>query len=343
MTDTVVLPNASAKTEADIDPTLDLEAEINRLRREKNAIILAHYYQDGEIQDLADFVGDSLDLSRKAAATDADMIVFCGVRFMGEVAKILSPSKIVVIPDAEAGCSLEDSCKPEAFRAFRKKHPDHFAVTYINCSAEVKALSDVIVTSSNAEAIVRSLPADQPIVFAPDRHLGAYIARKTDRDMTLWPGSCIIHEQFSEKELVKLKVRHPDALVAAHPECPEAILTHADHVGSTRGILDYVLKTDNKEFIIATEPHIIHQMQKAAPDKVFIPAPGADGTCSCADCPFMAKNTLEKIYLAMVNAAPAIEIPEELRLQAIKPLERMLELSVSVPMSEGFKGAGNAA
>ncbi|HSV28231.1 MAG TPA: quinolinate synthase NadA [Candidatus Omnitrophota bacterium] len=328
-------------TEADIDPTLDLEAEIDRLRREKNAIILAHYYQDGEIQDLADFVGDSLDLSRKAAATDADMIVFCGVRFMGEVAKILSPTKIVVIPDAEAGCSLEDSCKPDAFRAFREKHPDHVAVTYINCSAEVKALSDVIVTSSNAETIVNQLPADKPIVFAPDRHLGAYIARKTGRDMTLWPGSCIIHEQFSEKELIKLKVRHPNALVAAHPECPEAILTHADHVGSTRGILDYVLKTDAKEFIIATEPHIIHQMQKAAPDKVFIPAPGADGGCSCSDCPFMAKNTLEKIYLAMVNAAPAIEIPEELRVQAKKPLDRMLEMSVSVPMSSG--ATGNAA
>lgn len=335
MTDTVVLPPAGALTEADIDPTLDLEAEINRLRREKNAIILAHYYQDGEIQDLADFVGDSLDLSRKAAATDADMIVFCGVRFMGEVAKILSPGKIVVIPDAEAGCSLEESCRADAFRAFREKHPDHIAATYINCSAEVKALSDVIVTSSNAEAIVKALPADRPILFAPDRHLGAYIARKTGREMTLWPGSCIIHEQFSEKELVKLKVRHPEALVAAHPECPETILAHADHVGSTRGILDFVLKSEAREFIIATEPHIIHQMEKAAPGKTFIPAPGADGGCSCSDCPFMAKNTLEKIYLAMVNQAPAIQIPEELRVQALKPLERMLEMSTSVPMSSG--------
>lgn len=343
MTDTVVLPASGALTASDIDPTLDFEAEISRLRREKNAIILAHYYQDGEIQDMADFVGDSLDLSRKAAATDADMIVFCGVRFMGEVAKILSPTKIVVIPDAEAGCSLEEACQADTFRRFRENNPDHIAVTYINCSAEVKALSDVIVTSSNAEAIVRQLPADRPILFAPDRHLGAYIARKTGREMTLWPGSCIIHEQFSEKELVKLKVRHPNALVAAHPECPETILNHADHVGSTRGILDYVLNADADEFIIATEPHIIHQMQKAAPGKTFIPAPGADGGCSCADCPYMAKNTLEKIYLAMVNAAPAIQIPEDLRVQALKPLQRMLDLSVSVPMSPGFTAPNAAA
>lgn len=339
MTDTVVLPPASALTEAGLDPTLDLEAGIDRLRREKNAIILAHYYQDGEIQDLADFVGDSLDLSRKAAATDADMIVFCGVRFMGEVAKILSPGKTVVIPDAEAGCSLEEACQADAFRAFRESHPDHLAVTYINCSAEVKALSDVIVTSSNAETIVRALPADRPILFAPDRHLGAYIARKTGREMTLWPGSCIIHEQFSEKELVKLKVRHPEAKVAAHPECPETILAHADHVGSTRGILDFVLRSGAREFIIATEPHIIHQMEKAAPDKVFIPAPGADGSCDCASCPFMARNTLEKIYLAMANEAPAIRIPEELRIKALRPLERMLEMSASVPMSSGAPNA----
>lgn len=339
MTDTVVLPAQGAKTEADIDPTLDLVAEINRLRKERNAVILAHYYQDGEIQDLADFVGDSLDLSRKAAATDADIIVFCGVRFMGEVAKILSPGRTVLIPDAEAGCSLEESCRADAFRAFREKHPDHIAVTYINCSAEVKALSDVIVTSSNAEAIVRQLPADKPILFAPDRHLGAFIKRKSGRDMTLWPGSCIVHEQFSEKELVKLKVRHPNAKVAAHPECPEAILAHADHVGSTRNILDYVLAAPETEFIIATEPHIIHQMSKAAPHKTFIPAPGADGGCSCSDCPFMEKNTLEKIYLALLNDAPRIEMPEELRVQAKKPLERMLELSTSVPMG----GATNAA
>ena len=334
MTVTIALPDPGAKTEADIDPALDLVAEINRLRREKNAVILAHYYQEGEIQDLADFVGDSLDLSRKAAATTADVIVFCGVRFMGEVAKILSPSRIVLIPDADAGCSLEDSCQAEPFRQFRETHPDHVAVTYINCSAEVKALSDVIVTSSNAEAIVRQLPADRPILFAPDRHLGAFIAKKTGRDLTLWPGSCIIHEQFSERELIKLKVRHPEAKVAAHPECPEAILTHADHVGSTRSILDYVLSAPDKEFIIATEQHIIHQMQKAAPEKTFIPAPGADGSCSCSNCPFMAKNTLEKIYLALVNNGPRIEIDEDLRTHALKPLEKMLALSTSVPMSQ---------
>ncbi|CAA7622623.1 quinolinate synthase NadA [Magnetospirillum sp. UT-4] len=344
MTDTVVLPMTGALTEADIDPTLDLVDAIDRLRREKNAVILAHYYQEGEIQDLADFVGDSLDLSRKAAATEAEMIVFCGVRFMGEVAKILSPGKTVVIPDAEAGCSLEESCRAETFKAFRDKHPDHIAVTYINCSAEVKALSDVIVTSSNAEIIVNALPKDRPILFAPDRHLGAYVARKTGRDLTLWPGSCIIHEQFSEKELIKLKVRHPQALVAAHPECPDSILAHADHIGSTRGLLDFVLTSDGAEFIIATEPHIIHQMSKAAPHKTFIPAPGADGGCSCADCPFMAKNTLEKIYLAMLNRAPAIAIPEDLRVRALKPLERMLEMSASVPMSSGPKaGTPNAA
>jgi len=333
MTDTIVLPPAGAKTERDIDPSLDLVAEINRLRRERNAVILAHYYQDGEIQDLADFVGDSLDLSRKAAATDADVIVFCGVRFMGEVAKILSPTKTVLIPDAEAGCSLEESCRPEAFRAFRESHPDHIAVTYINCSAEIKALSDVIVTSSNAEAILRQLPADRPILFAPDRHLGSYLARISGREMTLWQGSCIIHEQFSERELVKLKVRHPNALVAAHPECPEAVLRHADHIGSTRAILDYVLASDRDEFIIATEQHIIHQMTKAAPHKTFLPAPGADGGCSCSNCPFMALNTLEKIYLCLVNDAPAITVPEPLRLEALKPLERMLEMSRSVPMS----------
>ena len=221
--ETVVSPGPDAATEQGLDPTLDLHAEIERLRRQRKAVILAHYYQDGEIQDLADFVGDSLDLSRRAAATDADVIVFCGVRFMGEVAKIVSPRKTVLIPDADAGCSLEESCRPDAFRRFRDEHPDHLAVTYINCSAAVKALSDVIVTSSNAEAILAQLPADRPVLFAPDRHLGAYLAKKSGRPMTLWPGSCIVHEQFSERELVKLKVRHPKALITAHPECPEGI------------------------------------------------------------------------------------------------------------------------
>lgn len=328
MTDTVILPAAGAKTLADIDPALDLEVEIKRLRKEKNAIILAHYYQDGEIQDLADYVGDSLDLSRKAAATDADMIVFSGVRFMAEVAKILSPQKTVVIPDADAGCSLEDSCQADAFKAWRAAHPNHISLTYINCSAEVKALSDIIVTSSSAEHIVNQLPKDQPILFAPDRHLGAYIKRKTGReDMVLWPGTCIVHEQFSAREITRLKSQHPGALVAAHPECPEAILEVADHVGSTSQILKFVHDSKASEFIVATEQHIIHQMQKDAPDKTFLAAPGADGGCSCASCPYMALNTMEKIYLAMVNEAPAITLPEDLRLKALKPLERMLELA----------------
>ncbi len=310
-----------------VDPTLDLEAEIKRLRREKNAVILAHYYQEAEIQDIADFVGDSLDLSRKAAATDADMIVFCGVRFMAEVAKILSPQKKVVLPDLEAGCSLEDSCQPEDFRRFREAHPDHVSLTYINCSAEVKALTDIIVTSSNAEHIIRQIPADQPILFAPDRHLGAYLAKKTGRPMTLWPGTCIVHERFSEEELLKLKAQHPEAPVAAHPECPDYILAHADHVGSTSSILKFALSHDAKTFIIATEPHIIHQMEKAAPHKVFLGAPGADGQCSCNNCPFMALNTMEKLYLCLRDETPEIIVPEDIRIKALKPLERMLEMS----------------
>ena len=325
--ETVILPATETFVPSAIDPTLDPWAEIARLRREKNAVILAHYYQDAEIQDLADFVGDSLDLSRRAASTDADMIVFCGVRFMAEVAKILSPEKTVLRPDANAGCSLEDACPPAAFARFRAEHPDHIAVTYINCSAAVKAHSDIIVTSSNAEHIIRQLPEDRPILFAPDRHLGAYLSRKTGREMTLWNGTCIVHDQFSTHELVKLKAKHPAAPVAAHPECHEGILDHADHVGSTRSILEYVLKAPQKEFIIATERHIIHQMQKAAPQKTFIPAPGSDGSCNCANCPFMELNTIEKLHLAMVNSAPRIEIPEDLRLRALKPLERMLEMS----------------
>jgi len=343
MIDTVALPPPGAVLEADSRSKLDFCAAIDRLRRERNAVILAHYYQEGEIQDLADFVGDSLDLSRKAAATDADVIVFCGVRFMGEVAKILAPSRTVLIPDAEAGCSLEESCQPEVFRHFRSRHPDHIAVTYINCSAAVKALSDVIVTSSNAEAIIRKLPEDKPILFAPDRHLGAYLQRKTGRAMTLWPGSCIVHEQFSERELVKLKMRHPGALVAAHPECPAGILSHSDFIGSTRAILDCVLNAEGREFIIATEPHIIHQMEKAAPEKVFIPVPGSNGGCSCSNCPFMARNTLEKIYLALLNNAPRIELPEPLRLAALKPLEKMLEMSASVPMRAGSTNRSRSA
>jgi quinolinate synthase len=325
--ETIVRPGADAITVDQLDPYLDYEAEIDRLRRDNNAVILAHYYQDPEIQDLADFIGDSLDLSRKAAATDADIIVFCGVRFMGEVAKILSPTRTVLLPDADAGCSLEDSCPPDEFKAFREKHPDHIAVTYINCSAEVKALSDVIVTSANAESIVRQLPADKPILFAPDQHLGNYVARQAGRDLTFWPGSCIVHDQFSERELLKLKSQRKGAAVIAHPECAESVLKHADHVGSTRSIIQFARDSHHQDFIVATELHIIHELKKQAPNKTFTPAPGADGTCNCANCPFMAMNTLEKLYLCMINNAPRIEIPEDLRIQAKKPLDKMLEMT----------------
>lgn len=323
----VILPGSNAITESQIDPGIDLWAEIDRLRKEKNAVILAHYYQDGEIQDLADFVGDSLDLSRAAAKTDADMIVFSGVRFMAEVAKILSPDKTVLIPDAEASCSLEEGCPPEEFAAFRAAHPDHLSLTYINCSAGVKAHSDIIVTSSNAEYIINQIPKDQPILFAPDRHLGAWLSRKLDREMLLWDSVCIVHDKFSAQELVKLQTRHPEAPVVAHPECHDGILNLADHVGSTRSILEYVSKSEQQEFIIATEQHIIHQMQKTSPEKTFLPAPGSDGSCSCSNCPYMELNTIEKIYLAMKNNSPRIELDESLRIQAHAPLLKMLEMS----------------
>jgi quinolinate synthase len=306
---------------------LDLRAEIDRLRAERRAVILAHYYQAPEIQDLADFVGDSLDLSRKAQATDAEVIAFCGVRFMAETAKILSPGKIVILPDMAAGCSLEDSCPPDRFRAFREANPDHIALTYINSSAEVKALSDIIVTSSSAETILKQIPREQKIIFGPDRNLGAYLARKSGRDMLLWPGVCIVHEAFSETELVKLIARHPGAPVLAHPECPPHILDHADHVGSTRAILDFALSAPSKVMIVATEPHIIHQMEKAAPGKLFIGAPGADGNCNCNMCPYMALNTLEKLYVALRDLEPRIEMDEDLRLAAKKPLDRMLAMA----------------
>lgn len=310
-----------------IDPTLDLEVEIRRLAKKRNAIILAHYYQEPEIQDIADFVGDSLDLARKAAGTDAEVIAFCGVHFMAEGAKILSPDKIVVIPDMRAGCSLEQSCPPDDFAAFRKQHPDHISLTYINCSAAVKAESDIIVTSSNAEAIIAQIPEDQPILFAPDKFLGGYIARKTGREMLLWDGTCIVHEDFSEKELIKLKAQHPGAPVAAHPECPPHILALADHVGSTSSILNFTMESPAKTIIIATEPHIIHQMQKATPDKTFIGASGVDGQCNCNACPFMELNTMEKLYLALRDLEPRVEVPEDIRIRALKPLEKMLEMS----------------
>ena len=308
---------------------LDLRAEIDRLREERQAVILAHYYQKPEIQDLADFVGDSLDLSRKAAATDAKVIAFCGVRFMAETAKILSPDKIVVLPDMNAGCSLEDSCPPDQFKRFREQHPDHIALTYINCSAEVKALSDIIVTSSSAEIILKQIPKEQKIIFGPDRHLGGYLSRTIGRDMLLWPGVCIVHEAFSETELLKLMAQHPGAPVAAHPECPPHIIDHADHVGSTKSILDYALASPSEVLIVATEPHIIHQMEKAAPHKTFIGAPGADGNCNCNMCPYMALNTLEKLYVSLRDLEPRIEMSESLRQAAEKPLRRMLDMAGS--------------
>jgi len=317
---------------------LDLHAELDRLRKERNAVILAHYYQAPEIQDLADFVGDSLDLSRKAQGTNADVIAFCGVRFMAETAKILSPDKIVVLPDMNAGCSLEDSCPPEQFKAFREAHPDHIALTYINSSAEVKALSDIIVTSSSAETILNQIPLDQKIIFGPDKHLGGYLARTLKRDMLLWPGVCIVHEAFSETELIKLKAQHPGAPVLAHPECPPHIVDHADYVGATSGILKYALESPAELLIVATEPHIIHQMEKDAPHKTFIGAPGADGNCNCNVCPYMAMNTLEKLYISLRDLQPRIEMDESLRLAAKKPLDRMLEMA-SGTVGKGDVGA----
>lgn len=317
---------------------IDIRAEIERLRKERNAVILAHYYQKPEIQDLADYIGDSLELSKKAAATDAEVIAFCGVKFMAETAKILAPHKTVILPDLDAGCSLEDSCPPEKFKAFREAHPDHIALTYINCSTEVKALSDIIVTSSSAETILAQIPSDQKIIFGPDRHLGGYLSRKFGREMLLWPGVCIVHEAFSETELLKLKAQHPGAPVAAHPECPPHIIDHADYVGSTSGILKYAKEFAGDTLIVATEPHIIHQMEKALPKKTFIGAPGADGQCSCNVCPYMALNTLEKLYIALRDLKPQIHIEEGLRLQAKRSLDRMIEMA-GATVGKGDLGA----
>jgi quinolinate synthase len=319
-------PRPAPPDVSSIDPRLDLEDEILKLKRDKSAVILAHYYQEEEIQDLADFVGDSLDLSRRAQETDARIIAFAGVRFMAETAKILNPTRKVVLPDYEAGCSLENSCPPEAFREWREKHPGAVSLTYINCSAAVKALSDIIVTSSNAEKIVRSIPEDREILFAPDRHLGAFLVKKTGRPMTLWPGTCIVHEQFSEREMLRLKAQYPDALVAAHPECPEGILKYADHVGSTRSILQFATTAPGTKFLIATEEGIIHQMRKLAPEREYIPVPPENG-CRCNECPFMKLNTLEKLYLCLRDERPEIVMPEDLRKAAERPLLRMLELS----------------
>ncbi|MBI2898011.1 MAG: quinolinate synthase NadA [Deltaproteobacteria bacterium] len=305
---------------------IDLFEEIARLKRDRNAVILAHYYQEPDIQDVADYIGDSLGLSQEAAKTPADVIVFAGVHFMAETAKILNPSKKVVLPDLEAGCSLADGCPADLFGALKARHPDHFVISYINCTAAVKALSDVICTSSNAEKIVRSVPASRPILFAPDRNLGAYLVKKTGREMLLWQGTCVVHETFSERRIVELKVEHPDAKLIAHPECEEAVLRHADFIGSTTGLLQFAIKNDATKLIVATEAGILHQMRKACPGKTFIPAPPTS-SCSCNECPFMKRHTLEKLYLAMRDLAPEVTLPEELRLGALAPIERMLELS----------------
>jgi len=312
----------------------NLEHEILKLKKERNAVILAHFYQDSEIQDIADFVGDSLDLSRQASKTNADEIIFCGVKFMAEVAKILSPQKKVLIPDFKAGCSLEDSCKPRDFAEFRKSHPNAIAITYINCSAEIKALSDIIVTSTNAKKIIEQLPRDQEIIFAPDQHLGRFIEKQTGRKMILWNGSCIVHEQFSEKELVKLIANHPQALVIAHPECPEALLKYANHIGSTSSLIEFTKKNQGLEFIVLTEPHIIHQMKKINPLGKFYGCPfiNTAGCSSCNNCPYMQLNNLENLYEVMKHGNSSkfggeIELPESLIVDAYKPLIRMLEMS----------------
>lgn len=310
----------------ELDPSLDLFAEIERLKKEKNAVLLAHYYQEPDIQDVADYIGDSLGLAQQAEKTTADMIVFAGVHFMAETAKILNPSKKVVIPDLKAGCSLSDSCPPPLFKKFKEQHPDHVVVSYINCSAGIKALSDVICTSSNAKAVVESFPKEQPIIFAPDKNLGAYINKVTGRNMLLWNGACMVHEIFSLEKITKLKIRHPNAKLIAHPECEDPILRMADFIGSTTGLLKFSQSDTTQEYIVATETGILHQMMKASPNKTFIPAP-PNNSCACNDCPHMKRNTLEKIYLCMEYEMPEILMDEDLRLAALRPIMRMLEIS----------------
>ncbi len=317
------LPSVDA---AHIDPSLDLEAEIQKLKKSRNAVVLAHYYQDSDIQDVADFIGDSLQLAQEAKKTNADVICFAGVHFMAETAKILNPTKTVVVPDMSAGCSLADGCPADAYAAWRAKYPDAVGVTYINCSAEVKALSDYIVTSSNAEKIVAHIPADKTILFAPDKNLGAFIAKKLGRPMVMWQGSCIVHETFSERKLIALRERHPQAKMLAHPECEEHILRMADFIGSTTAILKHAIASEAKEFIVVTEAGILHQMQKACPDKTFIPAP-PEANCACNECPYMRKNTMEKLYLALRDLKPALDMPAPLLDRARVPIERMLSLS----------------
>jgi quinolinate synthase len=305
---------------------VDVFSEIDRLKRDLNAVILAHYYQDPDIQDVADYIGDSLGLSQQAASTSADVIVFAGVHFMAETAKILNPDKQVLLPDLAAGCSLADSCPPDAFAQFKAHYPDHLVISYINCTAEIKAMSDIICTSSNAVRIVNQIPADQPIIFGPDRNLGNYVSQQAGREMVLWQGSCMVHETFSEKKLVQLKILHPKAEAIAHPECEPAILRHASYIGSTTALLKYVQQSQSQEFIVATEPGIIHQMQKAVPDKHFIPAPPLN-QCACNECPHMRLNTLEKLYLCMKHRLPEITLPDTTRVAALRPIQRMLEMS----------------
>jgi len=313
----------------EIDPTLDLFAEIARLKQEKHAIILAHYYQDADIQDSADYIGDSLGLSQEAAKTDASVIVFAGVHFMAETAKIICPDKKVLLPDLNAGCSLADSCPPDKFAAFRAAHPDHLVISYINCSAEIKAQTDIVCTSSNAVQIVNSLPKEQKIIFAPDKNLGRYVSQKTGREMLLWDGACMVHEIFSREKIVKLKIRHPHAVVIAHPECEEPVLELASFIGSTTALLNYTRNNPAQEFIVATESGILHQMAKDSPAKLFIPAPPTN-SCACNDCPHMKLNTLEKLYLCLKNETPEIHINENIRLKAAGSIHRMLEISASL-------------
>ncbi|MBV9386222.1 MAG: quinolinate synthase NadA [Chroococcidiopsidaceae cyanobacterium CP_BM_ER_R8_30] len=305
---------------------LDLFEAIKTLKQELNAVILAHYYQDPDIQDIADYIGDSLGLSRQAASTDADVIVFAGVHFMAETAKILNPDKQVLLPDLAAGCSLADTCPPEAFAAFKAAHPNHLVISYVNCSAAIKAMSDIICTSANAVEIVRQIPEDKPIIFAPDRNLGRYVMAQTGRNLVLWQGACIVHETFSEKKIVQLKIAYPEAEVIAHPECEPSVLRHASYVGSTTALLKYCQQSSASAFIVATEPGIIHQMQKQASHKRFIPAPPVN-SCACNECPYMRLNTLEKLFWAMKNRTPEITLPKELRSSALKPIQRMLEMS----------------
>ena len=318
--------NTAGFLDIDIDPSIDLFAEIERLKKEKNAIILAHYYQEPDIQDVADFIGDSLGLAQQAEKTTADIIVFAGVHFMGETAKILNPTKKVLLPDLNAGCSLSDSAPPALFKLFKDKYPDHLVITYVNCSAGIKALSDIICTSSNAEKILDSLPKEQKIIFAPDKNLGAYLNKKTGRNMVLWNGTCMVHEIFSLEKIIRLKVRHPHAKVIAHPECEDSVLSAADFIGSTTELLKYSQFNEAKEFIVATETGILHQMQKLSPFKVFIPAP-PNNSCACNDCPHMKLNTLEKLYLCMEYETPEIKMEESLRLAAVIPIKRMLDIS----------------